>query len=71
MLSILFLILFISVMGNMIRLSFRMAWGLSRILLRLVFLPVALIFMVLGGLMPLVIGILIVVGIASLVTANC
>lgn len=69
MLTILFFILLISFMWNMISLSIRMTWGLSKILLRIVFLPITLVFMAFSGLIQLVIAILIVGWILSLVTA--
>lgn len=70
MLVFLFLILFIAVLGNLIRLSFRMAWKLSRIILTLVLFPIALVVMAVIGLLPLVILILIAVGIFSLLSPS-
>lgn len=70
MLVFLFLILFISVLGNLIRLSFRMAWKLSRIILTLVLFPITLVVMAVIGLLPLVILILIAVGIFSLLSPS-
>lgn len=66
MLTLLFVILMIWVFGKLIFWSIKAAWGITRILLTLVFLPLTLIGMVLGGLMSLALPILVIVGLISL-----
>lgn len=51
----------------MIGFAFRATWGLFKILLYIVFLPLILVGMVFGGLLYLALPILIVVGIISLI----
>ena len=55
-----------AVFGKLIGLAFRMAWGVAKILFTLVFLPVILIALVIGGLVSLALPLLVVVGIITL-----
>lgn len=66
MLTLLFAILFIAIFGKLLMLSFKAAWGLTKIVFTLVLLPVALIGLVVAGLIYLSLFILIVVGIVAL-----
>ena len=67
MLSIVFFILLVVVFGKLVLFAFHAAWGIAKILLTLVFLPVILVAMVLGGLIYLAMPILLIVGIFSLI----
>lgn len=67
MLSIVFFILLVVVFGKLVLFAFYAAWGIAKILLTLVFLPVILVAMVLGGLIYLAMLILLIVGIFSLI----
>jgi hypothetical protein len=67
MLIFLFAILMIGIFGKMVMLAFRATWGLTKILLNLVVLPLFLIGLVCAGLMSLALPILIVVGIIMLI----
>lgn len=67
MLTLLFMILFFGIFGRLIGLAFSATWGLFKIFMYVIFLPVILIAMVLGGLMYLALPILFVVGIISLI----
>ena len=53
--------------GKLIGLAFKMTWGITKVLFTLVFLPVILIALVIGGLVTIALPILIVVGIISLI----
>ena len=66
--TLLFFLLFVIVFGKMIGFAFRATWGLFKILLYIVFLPLILVGMVFGGLLYLAFPILIVVGIISLIS---
>lgn len=66
LLFILFVILMIGVFGKLLALSFKAAWGLTKILFHLVFLPVVLIGMVIAGLISLAVPILAIIGLLAL-----
>ena len=67
MLSILFLILLFSLVGRLILLSVKAAWGISKILIWIVFLPAAFLLIALSGFLQIAFFLLILFGIASLV----
>ena len=64
--TLLFIILMFAVFGKLIGLAFRMTWGVAKILFTLVFLPVILIALVIGGLVSLALPLLMIVGIITL-----
>ena len=66
MLNLLFAILMIMVFVKLIGFAIRAAWGISKVLVTLVFLPLILIGLVLGGLIYLAFPILILVGLVAL-----
>lgn len=67
MLTILFLFLFFGVFGKLLWLAIRAAWGISKILLGLVFLPIVLIGLLISGLLSLAFPILAIVGIYTII----
>ena len=67
MLSLLFTICMIRIFGKLFIFGVKAAWGISKLLLTVVFLPLILIGMVIGGLMSIAFPILIIVGIVALV----
>ena len=69
MLTILFFILFFAVFGGIIKFAFMAAWGLLKVLVFLIFLPLILIGLLIGGLVTFAIPILAIVGIVFLVKA--
>lgn len=69
MLSLLFVICMFGVFGKLFFFGLRAAWGISKFILTIVFLPLILVGLVVGGLMTLAFPILIVVGIIALVTS--
>lgn len=70
MLTFIFSILMIVVFGNIVAFAVKMAWGVSKIVINLVLLPVILIGMVLAGLFWLAIPLLVVIGLISLFDMN-
>jgi len=67
MLTMLFVFMMFAVFGKLIAFSFRAAWGLTKCLLWLVFLPVIIIGVFAAGLVYLALPVLIIVGIISLI----
>lgn len=65
--TILFIILFLMVFGKLLGFSLRAAWGLTKVLLVLVVLPVMLIILVIKGLLAIAFPLLAVVGLITLV----
>ena len=70
MLSLLFSICMVWVFGKLFFFGLRAAWGISKFLVTLVLMPLALIALVVGGLMYIAFPILIVVGIISLIISR-
>lgn len=66
MLTFIFSILMIVVFGNIVAFAVKMAWGVSKIVINIILLPVILIGMVLAGLFWLAIPLLVVIGVISL-----
>lgn len=66
MLNFIFVILMLLVFGKLISFAIRATWGLTKIVLFLILLPVILIMMFFGGLVVLALPILVVVGIISM-----
>ncbi len=66
MLTIIFLLLMIVVFGKLIWLAIRAAWGITKVLFSIVFLPIILIILALSGLMVVALPVLIIVGLAAL-----
>lgn len=68
MLTILFFILMIWVFWKLVKLSVKAAWGISKILLTLVLLPIILVVLVIAGFIYIAIPILAIVGVIALVS---
>lgn len=66
MLTIIFLLLMIVVFGKLIWFAIRAAWGITKVLFSIVFLPIVLIVLALSGLMVVALPILIIVGLTAL-----
>ena len=66
MLGILFFIFMVLIFGNMMMLAVKMAWGITKVLGTLVFLPIFLIVLVFVGLLKLAFPILVIIGVLSL-----
>lgn len=67
MLELLFMICMLGIFGKLLMFGIKTAWGISKILLTVLLLPIVLIGMVVGGLLYLAFPILIFIGIVSLV----
>ena len=67
MLTLLFIILMFGIFGKMIGLAFRATWGITKIFFRLIFLPLVLIGLVLGGLIYIAVPVFVIVGIILMV----
>lgn len=70
MLEILFMMAMFYVFGKLFIFGLRAAWGLTKFIVTIVFLPIILIGMVLGGLIYLAFPILIAIGVISLFTSR-
>lgn len=70
MLEILFAIGMLWLFGKLLIMGIKAAWGLSKILLIVVFFPIILIGMAIGGLLYLAVPILLIVGIGSLLLSK-
>ena len=70
MLEILFAICMLCVFGKLLIVGIKAAWGISKILFTIIFLPIILIGMVLGGLIYIALPIVIIIGLISLLTAK-
>lgn len=66
MLTLLFVICMFGIFGKLIGLAFKMTWGIAKVLFTLVFLPVILVGLAMGGLLVVAFPLLIVIGIVSL-----
>ena len=66
MLTLLFVICMFGIFGKLIGLAFKMTWGIAKVLFTLVFLPVILVGLAMGGRLVVAFPLLIVVGIVSL-----
>lgn len=66
MLTLLFVICMFGIFGKLIGLAFKMTWGIAKVLFTLVFLPVILVGLAMGGLLVVAFPLLIVVGIVPL-----
>lgn len=66
MLELLFAVLMITIFGKLFVFGMKATWGITKILVTVVFLPLILIGLVLGGLVSLALPILLVVGIVSM-----
>ena len=66
MLTLLFVICMFGIFGKLIGLAFKMTWGIAKVLFTLVFLPVILVGLAMGGLLVVAFPLLIVGGIVSL-----
>lgn len=70
MLTLLFTILMIMVFGKILGFAIRAAWGMSKIIVSVVMLPLFLIGLVLKGLISIALPILIIIGVISLVSLH-
>lgn len=62
MLTLLFWILMFMTFGKILKFAIKAAWGITKIMVSLVFLPIVLIFLVLQGLLVIAMPILLILG---------
>ena len=67
MLTLIFFILFFAVFGSILKFSLKAAWGITKLVLCLVVLPILMLALLVCGLLVFAIPILIVLGIIFLV----
>lgn len=70
MLEIIFGVLMFLVFGRLFLFGLRAAWGLTKFVLWIAFLPFTLVFMVLGGLLSLAFPLLLIIGVVVLFTCK-
>lgn len=69
MINLIFTILMFLVFGKLFLFGLKVSWGITKFILTIVFLPLILIGMVIGGLIYVALPILIIIGIISIVTS--
>lgn len=67
MLTLLFMVLMIVVFGKLLIFALKASWGIAKVLLTIVFLPLVLVCLVLAGLVYVAVPILLVAGLCSMV----
>ena len=70
MINLIFTIFMLLIFGNILMFAIRMAWGVTKVLFSLVFLPVFLVVLVLAGLIKLALPILAIVGLVSIISLS-
>lgn len=70
MLTLLFIICMFGIFGKLFCFGMKAAWGISKFILTIVFLPVILIVMVAGGLISLALPILLIISIVALIASK-
>ena len=68
MLTLIFTILMFVVFGKLVLLAIKATWGITKVLFSLVFLPIILVLLVVGGLIYIALPVLVIVGIVTLLT---
>ncbi|NSE03649.1 hypothetical protein G4422_09440 [Blautia wexlerae] len=67
MLTLIFTCLMVWIFGKLIWIAFKMTWGITKVLFNLVFLPIILIALVIGGLVSVALPVLVIIGIIMLI----
>ena len=67
MLTLIFACLMVWIFGKLIWIAFKMTWGITKVLFNLVFLPIILIALVIGGLVSVALPVLIIIGVIMLI----
>lgn len=67
MLTFIFFILFFAVFGSVLKFSLKAAWGITKIVVGLIVLPILMLVLLFYGLLVLAIPVLIVLGIVFLI----
>lgn len=67
MLTLLFMVLMVVVFGKLLVFALKASWGIVKVLLTIVFLPLVLVCLVLAGLVYVAVPVLLVIGLFSMV----
>ena len=70
MLEIIFAIFMFAIFGKLLIFGIKAAWGITKFLVTIVFLPVILIVMVLVGLIKIALPVLAIIGLVSLISVK-
>lgn len=70
LITVLFLILLFTIFGKLLSIAIKAAWGITKILFSIVFLPLVLIVLFFSGLVYVALIVLVIVGIVSLVKSH-
>lgn len=70
MLTFLFFVLLFGIFGKLIWLAVKAAWGISKIVFSIVFLPVVVLALFFSGLVYVALGLLVAIGIVSLIKGH-
>lgn len=70
MLTFLFFVLLFGIFGKLIWLAVKAAWGISKIVFSIVFLPVVVLVLFFSGLVYAALVLLVVIGIVSLIKGH-
>ena len=70
MLTFLFFVLLFGIFGKLIWLAVKAAWGISKIVFSIVLLPVVVLVLFFSGLVYVALGLLVVIGIVSLIKGH-
>lgn len=70
MLTFLFFLLLFGIFGKLIWLAVKAAWGISKIVFSIVFLPVVVLVLFFSGLVYVALGLLVAIGIVSLIKGH-
>lgn len=67
MLTLLFFILMFVIFGNLVRIAFRLAWGIMKVVAVLIIVPVVLIVLTVVGMVYIALPVLAVIGVCELI----
>ena len=70
MLTFLFFLLLFGIFGKLIWLAVKAAWGISKIVFSIVFLPVVVLVLFFSGLVYVALGLLVAIGIVALIKGH-
>lgn len=70
MLTLIFMICMFGVFGKLFFFGLKAAWGISKFVLTIVFLPLILLVMVAGGLISIALPVLLVIGVVGLIASK-
>ena len=70
MLELLFFIFLFGIFGKLFFFGLKAAWGISKFVLTIVFLPLILLVMVAGGLISIALPVLLVIGVVGLIASK-